>query len=157
MADLMDPSKLLELLTGNRRLTLRTVNAFTEKDLFHYSPIEPMRPFAGMVQEFLRIEDVIMQGIVTGDWKYDEEVDKYKGIATARELLEACESVRRQTLERWPQFTAERLLAVEKDQWGTMRNVDRLQYALENEIHHRGQAFVYLRLLGTEPPAFYER
>ncbi|MFD1732208.1 DinB family protein [Deinococcus malanensis] len=28
---------------------------------------------------------------------------------------------------------------------------------MENEIHHRGQGFVYLRLLGIEPPAFYER
>ncbi len=34
---------------------------------------------------------------------------------------------------------------------------ERLLYGLENEIHHRGQGFVYLRELGIEPPAFYER
>ena len=26
-----------------------------------------------------------------------------------------------------------------------------------NEIHHRGQGYVYLRALGIEPPPFYER
>ena len=35
--------------------------------------------------------------------------------------------------------------------------IEWLTYALENEIHHRGQGYVYLRLLGHEPPAFYIR
>ena len=30
-------------------------------------------------------------------------------------------------------------------------------YVIDNEIHHRAQAYVYLRALGVEPPAFYER
>jgi uncharacterized damage-inducible protein DinB len=28
---------------------------------------------------------------------------------------------------------------------------------IDNEIHHRAQGYVYLRLLGLEPPAFFER
>jgi uncharacterized damage-inducible protein DinB len=32
-----------------------------------------------------------------------------------------------------------------------------IQYIIDNEIHHRGQAYVYLRSLGIEPPAFYDR
>jgi len=30
-------------------------------------------------------------------------------------------------------------------------------YFRDNEIHHRAQMYVYLRALGIEPPAFYER
>ncbi|MGO3807708.1 MAG: DinB family protein [Sphingobacterium sp.] len=30
-------------------------------------------------------------------------------------------------------------------------------YFVDNEIHHRGQGFVYLRSLGIEPPHFWER
>jgi len=30
-------------------------------------------------------------------------------------------------------------------------------FSIDNEIHHRGQAYVYLRALGIEPPPFYER
>ncbi|HEX8607818.1 MAG TPA: DinB family protein, partial [Pedobacter sp.] len=30
-------------------------------------------------------------------------------------------------------------------------------YFKDNEIHHRAQGVVYLRSLGIEPPAFYDR
>ena len=30
-------------------------------------------------------------------------------------------------------------------------------YVIDNEIHHRGQGYVYLRALGIAPPPFYER
>ncbi|HMR56838.1 MAG TPA: DinB family protein, partial [Cyclobacteriaceae bacterium] len=30
-------------------------------------------------------------------------------------------------------------------------------YFIDNEIHHRGQMYVYLRALGIEPPAFWDR
>ena len=30
-------------------------------------------------------------------------------------------------------------------------------YVIDNEIHHRGQGYVYLRALGIEPPPFYDR
>ena len=32
-----------------------------------------------------------------------------------------------------------------------------LLYWIDNEIHHRGQGYVYLRALGIEPPPFWER
>ena len=34
---------------------------------------------------------------------------------------------------------------------------DLVLYAIDNEIHHRGQGYVYLRALGIAPPPFYER
>ena len=30
-------------------------------------------------------------------------------------------------------------------------------YLIDNEVHHRGQGYVYLRALGVEPPPFWER
>jgi uncharacterized damage-inducible protein DinB len=32
-----------------------------------------------------------------------------------------------------------------------------LFYIIDNEVHHRGQGYVYLRALGIEPPPFYDR
>ncbi len=32
-----------------------------------------------------------------------------------------------------------------------------LLYWIDNEIHHRGQGYVYLRALGIEPPPFWDR
>lgn len=156
MPEVLNPSQLLEILEGNRRLTVRTVQAFPEHDLFHYA-VKPMRTFAELVKEFMLYEEGIVRGIATGEWKYDQSGEQYKEIATTQELLAACEAVRRQTREWWPRVTVERLVAVEQDQWGTFRNFDRLQMAIENENHHRGQGYVYLRLLGIAPPHFYQR
>jgi uncharacterized damage-inducible protein DinB len=39
----------------------------------------------------------------------------------------------------------------------TSRIYDLLLYAIDNEIQHRGQGFVYLRALGIEPPPLYDR
>jgi uncharacterized damage-inducible protein DinB len=38
-----------------------------------------------------------------------------------------------------------------------MPGIVTIQYAIDNEIHHRGQGYVYLRALGIEPPPFWER
>lgn len=35
--------------------------------------------------------------------------------------------------------------------------ISSILYFIDNEIHHRGQAYVYLRSLGIEPPFFWER
>lgn len=153
----MNLAELFEALEGNRRLTLRTIKAFTDEDLFTFRPVEQMRPFAEMVIEILGIEDGYVRGIATGEWVYNP--DQFKGISTKTDILAACEAVRGRTREWWPLITAQRLATVEKDPFFGFESshFDRLFYALENEIHHRGQAYVYLRLRGVEPPPFWER
>jgi uncharacterized damage-inducible protein DinB len=156
MGDLWAPAQLIEMMEGNRRLTLRTIRAFPEHALFHYSPVESMRTFAKMVWEIIAVEERAMRGIVTGDWTDYPEL--YTAITTSEGLLEACESVRRRTLDLWPELTVDKLLTVEAvPNWGTESHVDRLRVDVENEVHHRAQGFVYLRLLGIEPPFFWDR
>ncbi|MBX5477055.1 MAG: DinB family protein [Clostridia bacterium] len=157
MSSLLDPAALLEVLEGNRRLTLRTIEAFPEDKLFTYRPVEPLRPFAAMVKEILDLEDGYVRGIATGEWTTQ---DTCAGVQTKSDLLAACERVRARTRELWQRLTVERLLTVEPDPfWGgpPQSHFERMLYTLENEIHHRGQGFIYLRLLGVEPPQFYER
>ena len=158
MSDLLTPESLLEMLEGNRRLTVRVVEAFPEEQLFSFKPAEPLRPFADMVKEILDIEDGYVRGIATGEWVFDEQ--RNAGITTKKALLEACAEVRQRTRELWPKVTAERLLTQEVDGFfgnEPQSNLSRLIYALENEIHHRGQGYIYLRILGIEPPPFYVR
>lgn len=154
---MLETAQLLEILEGNRRLTIRTLKAFTETDLFHYSPVEPMRPFAALIREIIGLEESIMRAAAIDEFTW--EPDRYRGATTAAELLEACESVRGQTLAWWPKLTVERLLTVQQDPWvpTPQSHLSRIQYAIENEIHHRGQGYVYLRMLGFEPPPFWER
>ncbi|MBX6350798.1 MAG: DinB family protein [Clostridia bacterium] len=151
----MSPKRLLQILEDNRRLTLRTIEAFPEEALFHHA-VPGMRPFADMVKEILDIEAGYMKGIATGSWDYE---GGFPEVATKAALLAACRAVREETRAWWPRLTAEHLLQADDDPWTGYRatHLERLLYALENEIHHRGQAYVYLRQLGIEPPVFYRR
>lgn len=157
LSTMFSKDELLDVLEGNRRLTIRTIEAFPEKELFNFTAAEPMRPFSKMVKEILDIEWSYIRGIALGQWDW---VPDQFNVKTKNELLSACEKVRKETLELWPRITEERLATVEKDPFfeaPPTSHLNRLLYCLENEIHHRGQGYVYLRILGIEPPAFYER
>ena len=60
--------------------------------------------------------------------------------------------------ELWPQIPPPRFHEVDTA-FGAYEGViyGLLLYWIDNEIHHRGQGYVYLRALGIEPPAFYDR
>ena len=53
----------------------------------------------------------------------------------------------------WPTIPAHRFAEVDKafGQWES-QGIAMILYAIDNEIHHRGQAYVYLRMLSIEPP-----
>ena len=139
---------------GHRQLTVRTIEAFPEDKLFSYN-VEPMRTFGEIAKEILEVENSTLHGILSGEWKWEP---KYNSVANKQELVSAFEALGKQTQENWSKLSTERLQAVEKDAWGmTWANYNRLLYMIDNEIHHRAQGYVYLRSLGIEPPAFYER
>ena len=154
---LLTNEELLDNLEGNRRLTIRTIEAFPENDLFEFKPAEALRPFSEMVLEILHIERAYIRGIALKEWEFDQP---YADVKSKTDLLKACEQVRAFTLKHWPKISDERLTTREKDPFfggPNQSHFERLVYALENEIHHRGQGYIYLRLLGVEPPLFYER
>ena len=60
----------------------------------------------------------------------------------------------------WDGIGTDTLLTTRPDPFffgATRRPYDWLVYCIENEIHHRGQGYVYLRQLGVDPPHFWER
>jgi len=153
---MLSRTALLEILEGNRRLTIRTIESFPEKELFTFTAVESMRPFSEMVLEILGIETGYIRGIATNEW--DWQADMFD-VHSKTDLLAACNKVRNETIELWEKITEERLAMVESDPFfgPPTSHFSRLLYSLENEIHHRGQGFVYLRALGIEPPMFFER
>ncbi len=144
---------LLKQWQGHRRLTRRTIEAFPEDKLFEFS-VGGMRPFSEMAWEFIRMAVPIVDGVSTGKW------EEYKGEkpATKADLLRLWDVQTKALDEKFRQIPAHRFSEVDKafGQW-EMPGIGTIQYAIDNEIHHRGQGFVYLRALGIEPPHFWER
>jgi uncharacterized damage-inducible protein DinB len=145
---------------AHRALSRRVLAAFPEKDLFEFS-IGGMRTYNHLAGEMIGLASAGMNGIVTGKWETTPGLDHFNDevtIATKAELLEAWDDVTEQIDVLWPQIPAERFSETEAA-FGQYPNtiINTLQYLFDNEIHHRGQGYVYLRALGIEPPAFWDR
>lgn len=145
--------ELLKAWQGHRRLTRKTIEAFPEDKLFSFS-IGGMRPFAEMASEFLHMAVPIVDGVATGKW---QEFKRDKP-TTKAEILKMWDEQTAYLDENFPKIPPHRFYETDKafDQWENV-NVVTIQYAIDNEIHHRGQGYVYLRALGIEPPPFWER
>jgi uncharacterized damage-inducible protein DinB len=151
---------LLDHWQGHRRVTRRVIEAFPEEALFNYS-VGGMRPFAAMAFEMISMASAGIRGIATGAWDTGSDLLHHSGKplpATREALLALWDETTRQIDELWPQIPAERFLEVDTA-FGTYEGViyGLFLYWIDNEIHHRGQGYVYLRSLGIEPPAFYDR
>ena len=142
---------------GHRRLTRRMIEAFPADRLFTYS-VGGMRPFGEMAFELVSMADVGVQGIATGDWQPLPHHSRDARPATREAILALWDATTARIDALWPTIPPERFEAVDTafGQWeGVVHGL--LFYWIDNEIHHRGQGYVYLRALGIEPPAFWER
>ena len=153
--NLVTAEGLLKQWQGHRRLTRRTIDAFPEEALFKFS-LGGMRTFGEMAFEFIRMAVPIVDGVSTGKW---EDLSQSKSMPTTKEeILRQWDAQTAEIDEKFPQIPPHRFEQVDKafGMWEA-RGIDTIQYAIDNEIHHRGQGYVYLRALGIEPPPFWER
>lgn len=152
-AQVITSAELLGHWQGHRRLTRRLIEAFPEKELFEYS-IGGMRTFASMVKELLSIA---VPGIrqIAGAEGENEYMTHAPGKAG---ILALWDKATDEINHYWPQITDERfhdhILLFGKYEGTVWFSIF---YIIDNEIHHRGQGYVYLRSLGIEPHPFWDR
>ncbi|MBS1910669.1 MAG: damage-inducible protein DinB [Bacteroidetes bacterium] len=152
-ASFISPEAMLEHWQGHRRLTRRMLEAFPDDQLFTFS-VGSMRPFGALILEMLSMAEPMVRGTVTGAW----ESSMARDARPKEELLRLWDETTEKLNELWPQIPPERfsetIMAFGQYEG---RTFDLLLYVIDNEIHHRGQGYVYMRALGLEPPPFYER
>ena len=152
-AVIITPQQFLAHWQAHRRLSRRAIAAFPDDQLFTFS-VGGMRPFGALANEMLGMAIPTVKGIITDKWEQYAEAS-----ATTRdEVLKQWDDTTAQLETLFPQIPVERFQEVMTafGQW-KMPVHDLLLYIVDNEIHHRGQGYVYLRVLGIEPPAFYDR
>lgn len=149
---------LLKQWQGHRSLTRRVIEAFPEDKLFTYS-VGGMRPFAELSMEMIRMGAPGIRGVVSLQWPTWKELEEqYPTPKTRAELLAHWDRATDEINNYWFQIPASRFQEVHTifQQWkGTV--YWSILYFIDNEIHHRGQGYVYLRSLGIEPPPFWDR
>lgn len=154
-AQIINKDQLLSHWQGHRSLTRRTIEAFPEKELFEFS-IGGMRTFAVIVKELLAIAAPGAKGLETDEW--EELKEELAELKTKQDLLDAWDRSTTEINESFPKIEAS-TFQKKVNAFGMYENlgIDSLLYFIDNEIHHRGQGYVYLRALGIEPPFFWER
>ena len=152
MKELITPEALLTNFKDTRTLTRKVIEAFPEKDLFEFS-IANLRPFSLMVKEFLMITDYIFTEILH---------EKHTSFCTEGQFPTTKEGV----LALWDKATE-----IIDNEWKEISDYTQpltiyqmtfsfaqwILYAIENETHHRGQGYAYLRTLQIAPPYFWGR
>jgi len=149
----MTPEALRKHWQGHRALTRRVIEAFPEDQLFSFS-VGGMRPFGDLAKEMLGIGVPMLRELTGGG---------------GGEFSDAKADTRDELLRLWDEQTAaidELLPRIPGSRFPETETIfgqytgpvwDLIMYAVDNEIHHRAQGYVYLRALGVEPPAFWER
>jgi len=148
-------SELLNHWQSHRGLTRRLIEAFPEKEFFNYS-IGGMRSCSALMEELLAIAVPGIRQIVEGSAEtLNEDSDEN---STKAKVLARWDEATAELDKLWPQIADERFsekIVTFGQYEGTV--LSSILYFIDNEIHHRGQAYVYLRSLGIEPPYFWER
>lgn len=147
------PDALLSHWQAHRRLTRRVIEAFPEDKLFGFS-VGGMRPFGALALEMITMAVPMVRGAVSGEWDASGSRDP----RPKQEVLRLWDESTEQLNKLWPQIPPERFreTLTAFGQWPGVLH-DLILYVIDNEIHHRGQGYVYLRALEIEPPAFYDR
>lgn len=151
----MTTEQLLKHWQGHRNLTRRVIEAFPEKELFEFS-VGGMRPFAKLAVELISIAGSALKGIIDNNMEaYNEEGFNPK---TKQEILKKWDEETEVINHYFRQISEERFQETfnlfGQYEFPVYENI---LYFVDNEIHHRGQGYVYLRALGMEPPFFWER
>lgn len=138
---------------GHRRLTRRVIELFPEDKLFSFS-LGGMRTFGELANELLFMAAPMAHGLATLDWQgYQPKPGKTKA-----EVLASWDESTKDIDKFWAQIPLSRFQETITS-FGQYTGAGHWQvlYIVDNEIHHRGQGYVYLRALGITPPAFWER
>ena len=147
------PDALLAHWQGHRRLTRRVIEAFPEDKLFTFS-VGGMRPFGALALEILGMSAPMVRGVATGEW----DAPRSRDPQPLSEILRRWDETTTELETLWSKIPPGRF-AETMTAFGqcTDKAYTLILYVIDNEIHHRGQAYVYLRALGVEPPPFFER
>ncbi|SDL53458.1 DinB family protein [Pedobacter antarcticus] len=155
IAQVISPEDLLKHWQGHRNLTRRVIEAFPEKEFFEFS-IGGMRSFSALTSELLAIGGPALKAIV--ERKERPYQESSENLESKSDYLQKWDEETDEINKYWSKLTIGDFSQT-FNLFGQYNSpiVENILYFIDNEIHHRGQGYVYLRALGIEPPHFWER
>jgi uncharacterized damage-inducible protein DinB len=146
----------LRICEQEYQTTLRLLKAYPE-DKTELRPHEKLRTARELAWGLTNNEPWMLNGIMSGNFMGGERVD---APATMREIIENYERVHSDAISKIKRMNDSDLnksvdFFVAPKQMGKVRVTDLLGIMVMDQIHHRGQLSVYLRIAGGKVPSIY--
>jgi uncharacterized damage-inducible protein DinB len=135
----------------NHKKTARALRT-APKDKFDWQPQAELFTLGKMVRHFPEAEYVLTKTAVTGvmerpDWDFANR--------TAEEIADIFDQSHEKLVAEVATLQAEQLGDKVDFNGHIVSRIDLLHAMHEHEIHHRGQLYTYLHLVGVEPPPLH--
>jgi uncharacterized damage-inducible protein DinB len=138
------------------QITLKVFKAFPA-DKIGFKPAERSRPAGELMWVVAGEETIFINAIISGQFDFQNIP---KPPATYPEMLTAYENIHSEMVNKAKNFSDADFNKILKfmvgpNQMADFRAIDLLWIMLMDQIHHRGQFSVYLRMAGGKVPAIY--
>ena len=131
--------------------TMKVLSAYPE-DKLDMKPAEKSRTARELIVTFIR-EEYVCRGAMRGDLR---RADSPQSIPDGlHAMLGTLEQIHNEVQEMIAQAGDEQLNRIIDFYGHQIRAIDALMAELHDQIHHRGQFSVYLRLAGAKVPSIY--
>lgn len=152
----MEKEKFLERWEMEFLTTLKVLKAYPESRQ-DYKPHEITKSAKDLAWTIVGEEEVMVSGIIAGKIDFEH---MQKSPATIKEVLLEYERSHKKMVQKFISMTEDDLNQTMKfftgpKEMGDVRKMDLLWMILMDQIHHRGQFSVYLRLVGAKVPSIY--
>ncbi len=145
----MTKTAVLKYWVNVRRLTMKLFDLFPE-DNFDFRPVETIRTVAEQFDHILIAELYARIGILMGVWSLEPFAgNRDLNRNTIRNKLF---QEHEKTIGLLRMLPEGRFLKIYDTPFGSISGETIIYETIDEEIHHRGNLYTYLRILGIEPP-----
>ena len=145
----MDKGNYLKYWQLVRQMTIKLLDEFPANS-FDYRPAPEIMTVSQMFKHILQVEIYIREGFLTNEWKASEAISSNM---FEKELLKDRLRIENEkTVKLLADLPEGRFLKKRETPFGNVTGEILILAAIDEEIHHRGNLYTYLRCLGQTPP-----
>jgi uncharacterized damage-inducible protein DinB len=147
--EIMDKKNMLRYWRNVRRLTLKLLDEFPV-DSFDFRPAPEIMTVSQIFKHIIQVEIYIREGFLTDEWKQPSDIAH--SLFEKEMIRDKLKLENRKTIELLSEEPDGRFMKVRPTPFGELSGEILIQVAIDEEIHHRGNLYTYLRCLGKIPP-----
>lgn len=150
----MDKRNYLKYWQIVRQMTIKLLDEFPA-DSFDYRPAPEIMTVSQLFKHILQVEVYIREGFLTKEWKDPESISS--NMFEKEMLRDRLRLENEKTMKLLAELPEGYFLKKRETPFGNLTGELIIMVAINEEIHHRGNLYTYLRCLGITPPQMIQK